>query len=233
MNEQELARLLRGAAEPAWDDDVRAASALYAGQRLRTRRRRQGAVGAGLSLTVLAAAAVVTLLPAPSAPVTDVVLGCSPGVGTAGEGVLAAGAEGVTLAVSNPTHDVLPVRVGSATVLAVPGSSQVTLPLTAGHTTVRCGAGAPVSLTVQRTVAAPCTRVAAALGTDVERGRLDELTRARLGVLPKGAVVDASSAASPVRHVQVRSAGAVVAEAVWHEMPGEGDWHLESLSRCG
>ena len=233
MNEQELARLLRGAAEPAWDDEVRASSALYAGQRLRTRRRRQGAAGAALALTVLAGAAVVTLLPAPSSPATDVVLGCSPGVGTSGEGVLASGLEGVTLAVSNPTGEVLPVTAGAATVLAVPGSSQVTLPVTAGRTTVRCGSGAPVSLTVQPVLAARCTLVPAALGSDVERGRLDDLTRARLGALPRGAVVDASSAATPVRHVQVRSAGAVLAEAVWHEMPGDGDWHLESLSRCG
>jgi hypothetical protein len=35
-----------------------------------------------------------------------------------------------------------------------------------------------------------------------------------------------------LRRVQVRSAGEVVAEALWHEMPGAGDWQLESLSRC-
>jgi hypothetical protein len=45
-------------------------------------------------------------------------------------------------------------------------------------------------------------------------------------------VVTASAAASPLRHVLVRAGGAVVAEAVWHAMPGESDWHLESLSRC-
>jgi hypothetical protein len=89
-----------------------------------------------------------------------------------------------------------------------------------------------VALTVQHLVAAAhCTRVPAS-AFDVERGRVEQLTLARLGALPPGAVVTASAAASPLRHVLVRAGGAVVAEAVWHAMPGESDWHLESLSRC-
>jgi hypothetical protein len=68
---------------------------------------------------------------------------------------------------------------------------------------------------------------------DVERGRVEQLTIGRLATPPPGAVVNASPTSSPLRHVQVRSGDALVAEAVWHEMPGESDWHLESLSRCG
>jgi hypothetical protein len=232
MNDDDLRRLLHGAADPAWDDEVRASSALYAGQRLAHRRRWQ-TIGTSVALAVVAGAAVVTLLPGTTTPTADVVLGCAQGTGSHGEGLVAAGVGGVTLAVDNPTDQVLPITAGAATVLAVPGRSQVTLPLGPGRATVHCGAGATVQLTVQRLVAAHCTSVSSALDGSIEQGELGQLTRDRLGALPAGAVVDASPVSSPLRHMQVRQGGTVVAEAVWHEMPGDGDWHLESLSRCG
>jgi hypothetical protein len=232
MNDDDLRRLLRGAADPAWDDEVRASSALFAGQR-RVNRRRWQTIGTSVALAAVIGVAVVALAPGTTSPSTDVVLGCAQGFGTHADGVVAAGVAGVTLAVDNPTDQVLPITAGSATVLAVPGRSQVTLPLASGPASVQCGAGATVRLTVQRLVAGHCTSVSSAVDASVEQGQLDQLTRDRLGSLPAGSVVDASSVSSPLRHMQVRQGDTVVAEAVWHEMPGAGDWHLESLSRCG
>lgn len=232
MTPDDLRRLLGTAAEPGWDDDVRASSALYSGQRLVARHRRaRTAVGAGAA-SVLVGAAVFVLLPSTSRSTTDVVLGCGQGIGTTGQGVVSAGPEGVTLAVDNPTDQVLPVVSGASTVLAVPGASSVTLPLGEGRTSVRCGSGSPVALTVQRLVAAHCTSVSSALDPAVETGSLDQLTVDRLGSLPANAVVDGGDLTAVVRHVQVRQNGTVVAEAVWHAMPADGNWHLESLSHC-
>jgi hypothetical protein len=230
VNDDQLRRLLQDAAVPTWDDDVRASSALYAGHRAVTRRHR--VVGA-MGTAVLAAGVVVALLPARETPATDVVLGCEAGTGTTGSGVVTGGVDGVTVAVSNPTHDVLSVVAGGRTVLALPGRSSVTLPLAAGTSTVRCGSGAPVRLTVQHLSAQrACSSVGTALLARVESGALDELTRAQVGALPSGAVVDTSAPGSPVRRVVVRHAGHVLAEAVWREMPTGSSWQLESVSRC-
>jgi hypothetical protein len=231
VNEDALRRLLDAAATPAWDDEVRATSAVYRGRLLRSRRRTLAAAATALTLVVAGGALVQLTLRLQ--PDTSVVLGCASGVGTQGTGRVTATAVGVTLSVNNPTSEVLPVSAGSATVFAVPGASQVTLPLDAGHATVRCGEGKAVALTVERLTASHCVNVSSALDTLVERGRLVDLTRAHVGTLPVNAVVAAVGSASAVRHVQVRSGGDVVAEAVWHEMPGQDDWHLESLARCG
>lgn len=231
MTPDELRRLLEDAAEPGWDDDVRASSALYSGRRQVARRRHVRTVlGAGAASAIVGAG-VFLALPSTSQPSTNVVLGCGRGAGSAG-GVVSAGPEGVTLAVDNPTDEVLPVISGSSTVLAVPGASSVTLPLGEGSASVRCGTGAPMALTVQRLVAAHCVSVTTALDPSVETGSLDDLTVARLGSLPTNAIVDGGDLAAAVRHVQVRENGTVVAEAVWHAMPADGNWHLESLSHC-
>jgi hypothetical protein len=79
---------------------------------------------------------------------------------------------------------------------------------------------------------ADCASVGTARAATVQSGEISDLTREQLGRLPVGAVVDASTSSSPLRRVQVRASGEVVAEALWHEMPGGGDWQLESLSRC-
>lgn len=68
--------------------------------------------------------------------------------------MVTAGVGGVTLTVDNPTAEVLTVRAGGASVLAVPGPSEVTLPLASGQVTVQCGSGTPVALTAQNLVAA-------------------------------------------------------------------------------
>ena len=232
MTPDELRGLLDDAAEPGWDDDVRACSALYAGHRRAARRRHARTVIGTSAGSALLGAGVFLLLPGVAAPTTEVVLGCGRGAVSTGQGVVSAGPEGVTLAVNNPTDQVLPVVSGRSTVLAAPGASSVTLPLGEGRTSVRCGTGAPVALTVQRLVAAHCLSVSTALDPSVETGSLAALTVARLGALPAGAVVDGGDLAAAVRHVQVRENGTVVAEAVWHAMPAEGNWHLESLSHC-
>ncbi|MCU1602503.1 MAG: hypothetical protein JWO22_3212 [Frankiales bacterium] len=230
MNEEQVRRLMAGAASPALDDDVRAAAALFAGHQLvRTRRTRHWVLGA----TALAAVGVVVLIPRPSAPATDVVLGCAQGVGTAGAGLVTGGIDGVTLAVDNPTREVLTVTGGTSSVMALPGTTQVTLPVATGQT-VRCGSGAPVRLTVQEaTRSGSCASVLTAAAATVENGEISALTRSQLSGLPQGSVVDASDDSTPLRRVQVRAAGKVVAEALWHELPGGGDWQLESVSRCG
>jgi hypothetical protein len=234
VNADELRALLSGAAAPAWDDEVRASSALYEGHQLVQRRTRRRRVTGLAGAAVLGAAVLVALVPHTSTPTTDVVLGCSPGTGTSGAGLATGGVDGVTLAVRNTTHDVMAVTAGGTSVLALPGTSAVTLPLTAGTTSVRCGSGAPVRLTVQHlSRQSGCASVETALASRVESGDLDALTRSQVGALPAGATVDAPSAASPVRRVQVRASGRVVAEAVWHEMPAAGSWQLESISRCG
>ncbi|MDX6266197.1 MAG: hypothetical protein QOD70_937 [Frankiales bacterium] len=233
MNEDQLRALLPGAAQPGWDDEVRASSALYAGQSFaRARQRRHLLVGA-MGVATLGAATIVVLVPHAATPATDVVLGCAAGIGTSGAGLVTGGLDGVTLAVSNPTRQVLTVTGGHSSVLALPGTSQVTLPLSSGTSTIRCGDGSPVRLTVQHLRRpADCASVGTAQAATVQSGEISALTREQLGTLPEGAVVDASSGSSPLRRVQVRSAGEVVAEALWHEMPGAGDWQLESLSRC-
>lgn len=232
LDDDDLRRLLHDAATTAWDDEVRATSAVYAGRRRLSRNRTRATLAGGLAVALVAGFGAVTLLPTGS-PDVSVVLGCAAGVGTQGRGVAAGTSDGVTLSVSNPTSEVLPVTAGGTTAFAVPGTSQVTLPLGTGRSTVRCGTGSSVVVTVQPTqLAGHCTSTSSALSSAVDRGALVDLTRARLGDLPAGAVVDAVTSTSPLRHVQVRAGGAVVAEAVWHEMPGDDDWHLESLSRC-
>ena len=230
MNEEQLRRLMAGAAEPGLDDDVRAAAALVAGHDLvRARRTRYGVVGAA-ALTALGAA---LLVPHRSAPASDVVLGCAQGVGTAGAGRVTAGIDGVTLSVDNPTGQVLTVTGGSSSVMALPGSTQVTLPVASGET-VRCGGGAPVRLTVEQpSRSGSCASVLTAAAATVESGEISALTRSQLIGLPRGSVVDAPDSTSQLRRVQVRAAGKVVGEALWHELPGGGDWQLESVSRCG
>jgi hypothetical protein len=233
VNEEQLRRLLDQASSTAWDDDVRAQSALFAGQRrVRTRRSREVVVGA-LVVMVAGAAGLVALIPASSTPSTDVVLGCASGAGTGGQdGLVNGGVGGVTLSVHNPTSELQSVTAGAVSVLAVPGTSQVTLPLRAGRSTVRCGSGAPVRLTVQHLSAqSDCTSLDTSLDGLVERGKVDALTLARVGALPADAIVSTSSS-DPLQRVQVRAQGRVVAEAVWHELPGQDDWQLESLSRC-
>jgi hypothetical protein len=231
VNEEQLRHLLRASAEPRLDDEVRAVTALFAG-RSRQRRTTAGIV-VGVAAAALGVGATISLLPKGSGPATDVVLGCAAGVGTVGRGLVTSGLDGVTLAVDNPTGEVLTVSGGSREVLALPGASQVTLPLASG-TTLRCGTGSAVRLTVRHVAATgQCSSVATAGATTVQRGEVSALTRAELGTLPFGAVVDPDGTDGALRHVQVRSAGKVVAEAVWHAMPAVGDWQLESLSRCG
>ena len=232
MNEDDVRNVLAGAATAAWDDDVRASSSLYAGRRLLARRRWLARAVGGSVLAMAGAAATVVLLPGSSAPSTQVVLGCTHGVGAHGDGVVTAGVGGVTLSVDNRTSALLAVNAGSATAFAVPGSSQVTVPVGQDPITVRCGRGDAVRLRVQRVTAAHCSSVSSALDASIQRGSLDELTRARLGALPDGAVVDTPEPGTPLQRVEVRSGDVLVAEAVWHAMPGTGDWHLESLSRC-
>jgi hypothetical protein len=233
VNDDALRALLAGAATPAYDDDVRASTALYAGHRLVRRRRLRSRVTGAAAAAVLAAGASVVLLPLRSAPATDVVLGCAPGAGSSGAGLATGGVDGVTLSVSNPTSDVLAVTAGRASVLALPGRSAVTLPLPAGTTDVRCGSGDPVRLTVQHlSRQSGCASVATALASQVQTGDPGALTATELGALPTGATID-TTGASPLRRVQVRAAGRVLAEAVWHEMPTGSSWQLESISRCG
>lgn len=232
MNEDQLRQLLSQASEPAWDEDVRADSALYAGHRVVRRRRRHELVTGAVVLALAGAAGVAVLLPASSTPSATVALGCAQQIGSHGEGVVTGGVGGVTLAVTNPTTDLQSVTGPGFAVLAVPGTSQVTLPLSAGSATVRCGSGAPVRLTVQHLSSqAHCSSYDTSLEAGVEQGRVEDLTRRKLHDLPAGAVVS-TSGSDPLQRVQVRSAGRVLAEALWHRMPGEDDWQLESLARC-
>ena len=228
MNEDDLRALLHGAAEAGWDDDVRSCSALFAGQTLRRSRLHRRFAGSGSVLAVVAIGTCLILIPHAAAR-PPLAVSCAGRAGTSGD--ITPHLDGVTLAVSNPTGEVLPVVAGGSTAFAVPGLSQVTLPLMAGPVEVRCGSGQPVTVTVHGSRAASCLTVATTLRA-VERGDLGDLTRDRLTNLPPDAVVEPATGTTAVRRVQVRSQGALVAEAVWHEMPGAGDWHLESLHRC-
>lgn len=211
----------RSVPEPVLDDEVRALRALHAGRVRRSSRRRHGA--AAVAAAALSVAGVVLLLPS-TAPDTSVVVACA---GSSGQGVGAAAAGGVALHVRNTTTSVQRVSAGSTTALAMPGDSTVTLPLAAGQVDVRCGTGPAVHLTVAGT--GGC-RAAQTFADVVETGPLADLTLARLGAVPAGAVVDTGS--GDRRVVRVRSGDRVIAEAVWHALPGDMDWQLQSLARC-
>lgn len=185
--------------------------------------------GAGLVAAVVGTAFAV--LPAAAPRSTTLVLGCSPGVGSHGTAVVSRGVLGVTVTVSNPTDQLLTVRAGSASVLAVPGDSQITLPVTESALTATCGSGTPVRLSVRDLNAANCLTVGSALTASVQRGQPADLTRAHLDAVPSDASIRTLGSGS-VRRVQVRSGDSVVAEATWHAMPGVDEWHLDSLSRC-
>lgn len=234
MNEDVLRMLLGEAAVTCWDDEVRTASAVFAGRELvRRRHRRRLASGtAAMALVGGVGFALLDRSPAQSTATTQVALDCSPDSGTARNGLAAQGLSGVTVSVLNRTGSVLPITAGSATALAFPGTSEVTLPLAPGATTLRCGGGAPVHVTVRPVLAANCVSVSAALDASVDNGPLADLTRDRLGNVPPGATVTTTPSTSPRQHVQVRAGGTLVAEAIWHQMPGAGDWHLESIARC-
>ncbi len=233
MNEAEFRSLLQDTGRGAWDDDVRASAAVYGGRRHLRRFRRRRAVAGGTALVLAVGVGVLVLRTAAPLVQSSVALHCSAGAGPATPGALVIGGTGgVTLAVSNPTDQVMSVRSAASSAFAVPGTSQVTLPLPAGRSVIRCGSGDPVHLTVQAASSRPCTRVSSLPGSVVERGRLVDLTRSRLGVLPAGASLRASASGLPLRRVSVLHQGALIAEAEWREMPGDDDWHLESLTRC-
>jgi hypothetical protein len=225
----DLRELLAMAAEPALDDEVRALSAVYAGKRLR-RARRFRQVGAAVGSSALLVAATVALQVPTAVPASaEAVIPCASQVGD-GRPVLATGGlDGVTLTVDNPTALVATVTAAGTTALAMPGRTQVTLPLTSGEQ-VRCGEGAPVRVTFRpgpRT--ALCTRVS---GGSLRTGSLVELTRRQLGELPQGASVEELPATGPLHRVRVEAGGRVLAEALWHEMPSRDTWQLESVTSC-
>ena len=213
---------LHRASEPVLDDEVRALAALHAG-RVRRSTRRLHAVAAA-STVALAVTATWLLLPS-SSPDTSVVVACAPGAG--GQSAGAATAGGVSLLVRNTTSSVQPVSAGGTTALALPGESTVTLPLAAGHVQVRCGSGPAVDLTVKGLGDCHATE---SFPDTVETGRLADLTLAHVGAVPLGAVVDTGSGSRRV--VRVRTGDKVIAEAVWHALPGDSDWNLQSFARC-
>lgn len=211
----------RSVPEPVLDDEVRALRALHAGQVRRTSRRR---TAAALTATgVLAVAGTWALMPS-TAPDTSVVVACA---GSAGQLVGAASAGGVSLLVHNPTASVQRVSAGTATALALPGDTTVTLPLSAGDVRVQCGTGPAVRLAVRG--AGDCN-ASPSYPDVVETGRLADLTLAHVGAVPPGTVVDTGSGTRRV--VRVRTGDRVLAEAVWHALPGDADWQLQSFARC-
>ena len=211
----------RSVPEPALDDEVRALRALHAGHVRRAARRRTAAVVAATG--VLAVTGTWALLPS-TTPDSSVVVACA---GSTGQLAGAVTAGGVSLAVHNPTRSVQRVSAGAATALALPGDTTVTLPLAAGDVRVQCGNGPAVHLEVRGL--GGC-RTAQSYPDVVETGRLADLTLARLGAVPPGTVVDTGSGARRV--VRVRTGDKVLAEAVWHALPGDADWQLQSFARC-
>jgi hypothetical protein len=233
VSDERLRELLALAAEPARDDEVRALSALYAGRRLR-RVRRVRQVGATLGSSALVVAATVALQVPTAVPASaEAVVPCSSHTG-GGRPVLASGGlDGVTVTVDNPTAVVATVTAAGTTALAMPGRTQVTLPLVSGEQ-VRCGEGAPVRVTFRPTPrTALCTTTGTVSGGSLWTGSLVDLTRRQLGELPPGAAVTELDPTGPLHRVRVESAGRVLAEALWHEMPARDTWQLESLTICG
>ena len=224
--------LFAHAGEPLVDDEVRALSALYRGRQLvRARRLRRVAGGVSSAGLIAAIGGLLVLTPSSSTTV-DLVLGCAVGVGNSGNGTVPGGLDGVTLTVENPTATVALVSANGVSALAMPGRTQVTLPLASGAE-VRCGRGDPLRLSVRaQPRASECTSVETGPLADVYVGGVGDLTRAQIGGLPNGSIFDEGPSAGARRSVQVHSEGRVVAGAVWHALPVPGTWQLESVTRC-
>jgi hypothetical protein len=229
---EHLRELFADAAEPRMGDDARVGAVLQAGRELRRRRRALGALAATLLLTAGGVAFRLVALPS-EAPRTALVLGCTEDTATRGARTVHGGPAGVSLSVVNTSGGVAEVVAGGTKVLALPGRSVVTLPLASGESTVRCGRGEAVRVRVPERATGACRRQAAGSDADIRSGDLAEQSRAWMGSLPPGArVVDASDDGGPLRRIQVRSHGAVMAEALWHELPGGTTWQLVALARC-
>jgi len=227
----DLRRLLHDAADSTWDDDVRASAALYAGQRLRRRRQLRGATVATVLCTAITGTVLVLKAPTPTSAV--LVLGCTEDLASQGNRTVDGSLSGTSIEVSNSTGGVAEVVANGTSALALPGRSVVTLPLTPGLNTVRCGSGEAVRVRVSDPKAGACRNAPVGTDSDIQSGDLDQLTRARIGaVSPASAMVDSGGGNGPLRRVQLRSHDAVVAEALWHELPGGAAWQLQSLTRC-
>lgn len=234
MTEPDLRALFDNAGQPALDDEVRASSALYKGQRLLHARRVRRAVLGTATLGVVATSAGLLVLQLDRHAPSPVVLACSGSHrASAGHGTVTAGLDGVTLTVDNGTSGLAYVTSAGSTAVALPGRTHVTLPIRSGAK-VSCGAGAPVQLTVETPeVRGQCEPVPPDPLTSFGAGAVSDLTLARITNVPAGAVLDSIEAFGSLRRVRLRADGKVVAEAVWQEMPVLGSWKLESLNRCG
>ncbi len=230
-----------GSALPGAPDGL-AVAALARGRRALRRRRARRAAVSGAALVALGAAYAAVV---PAAGPGEAAVACyADRVETRGRATIGDG--GVRLVVTNATAAYVRVVAGDAAAVVPPGRSSVEVPVRPGTVPVSCDTGVAV-VPAALHVADPegryvDDRLSCAGGAvrdlrgdgAVEAGDPVALTRARLGRLRPGAVVEPAGLPVPAgrRVVRVRDGGAVVAVAVWHAMPEPASWVLDEVHLC-